>query len=84
MPSIIWRILLGISFKEQRPLTFPDVVLGSDPDARDFQLDSKHNERCDKPNTSENLGESVCTGLITYLLHSGEGGLLSHGRANRT
>ena len=31
---------LGILFKEQRPVAISVVVLGSDPDVRDFQLDS--------------------------------------------
>ena len=33
-------VLLEILFKEQRPVTIPVVIFGSDPDIRDFQLDS--------------------------------------------
>lgn len=36
-------ILLRFLFNKQRPVAFPVVVLGSDPNVRDFQLDSKHN-----------------------------------------
>jgi hypothetical protein len=76
--GFVW---LGILFKEQRPVAIPVVVLGSDPDVRDFQLDSQHKKGCDKPDACENLGESTCSGFVLRFLHSGKGGLLGGGGA---
>jgi hypothetical protein len=69
-------IFLRCLFKKQRPLAFPVVVLGSDPDTGYFQLDSKNNKGGHKADTCENLGKCTCSRFVLILFRSEYGRLL--------